>query len=480
MLIDSYPDEAKTATSDNRPNFQRMIADSAKKMFDVIVVHKLDRFARDRHDSAIYKRILKKNGVQVDSVMENLDGSPESVIMESVLEGMAEYYSLNLAREVRKGMEENAANSKHAGGYPPYGLMVNKETLQYEIDPKTNRAVQIYFESVAASIPLEVIADNLNSQGFRTATGKPFKNTSFSSWSSNVKYKGDYAWDVSLGRSGEKRSMKQRSPEQQKIIPGAFPATISAELWDKVNGMKEGRKINAAAMGAKINYLLSGKVYCGNPECKGHFAGTSYMRGDKRYNYYRCINKCGNVGVNKEELEQLVVDRVLEQCFSSDAMDGIIAKIKIMYREKQKNSYDEVGPIKKELAELDIKINNWADAVGNGIKTFIDKVVMAEQRKAALEYELKKLEMVQNVYDIDEAALRSKLEERKNDLSSGDEVKKKAVLQECVECVMILHSKTTLDVDLKVRFTNGAASPALMVNLTICIDRNNKYAMASS
>lgn len=119
VLVNSYPDEEKSATTDKRPNFQRMIKDSAKHLFDVVIVHKLDRFARNRYDSAHYKRILKRNGVRVESVLEHLDNSPESIVLESVLEGMAEYYSLNLAREVRKGMRENAEEGKHTGGYHP-------------------------------------------------------------------------------------------------------------------------------------------------------------------------------------------------------------------------------------------------------------------------------------------------------------------------------------------------------------------------
>ena len=120
VLVNSYPDEERTATTDRRPNFQQMIQDSAKRLFDVVVVHKLDRFARNRYDSAHYKRVLKKNGVRVESVL-SLDNSPESVVLESVLEGMAEYYSLNLAREVRKGMRENAEQGIHTGDYHPMG-----------------------------------------------------------------------------------------------------------------------------------------------------------------------------------------------------------------------------------------------------------------------------------------------------------------------------------------------------------------------
>ena len=105
-IVKVYQDKAKSATTDRRPGFQQMIKDSAYDIFDVVIVHKLDRFSRDKYDSAQYKRKLKQNGVKLVSVTENLDDSPESVILESVIEGMAEYYSKNLAREVMKGKSE--------------------------------------------------------------------------------------------------------------------------------------------------------------------------------------------------------------------------------------------------------------------------------------------------------------------------------------------------------------------------------------
>ena len=121
LIVETYVDEAKSATSDKRPAFQQMIKDSDKKLFDVLLVHKQDRFSRNRYDSAMYKNRLKRNGVTVFSVLEKLNDSPESVIMESLLEGMSEYYSKNLSREVMKGLNEKAQKCKHTGGKPPQG-----------------------------------------------------------------------------------------------------------------------------------------------------------------------------------------------------------------------------------------------------------------------------------------------------------------------------------------------------------------------
>ena len=146
IIVETYIDEAKSATTDKRPSFQQMIKDSENKTFDILLVHKLDRFARNRYDSAIYKRELKKNNVLVYSVIENLDSSPESIMMESVLEGMSEYYSKNLARETMKGMKETALQCKHTGGTAPLGYDVDPITRKLVINEYEAESVRIIFD----------------------------------------------------------------------------------------------------------------------------------------------------------------------------------------------------------------------------------------------------------------------------------------------------------------------------------------------
>lgn len=119
VVVREYIDEALSARTDKRPNFLKMIEDSKTATWNGVVVHKLDRFSRNRYNSAVYKKELKDNGKLLFSVLEKLDDSPESIIMESLIEGMSEYYSANLSREVKKGLNENALDCKHNGGTPP-------------------------------------------------------------------------------------------------------------------------------------------------------------------------------------------------------------------------------------------------------------------------------------------------------------------------------------------------------------------------
>ena len=165
-LIKTYEDHAKSATTDNRPQFLKPIKESRYKEYDYVIVHKLDRFARNRYDSASYKLKLKKNGKQLLSVLENIDGSPESIIMESVLEGMAEYYSANLSREVKKGIDENMRSYKFIGGNVPYGYDIVDG--QYKINEQEAKGVQKIFEMYLLHYTYADIMKYLNTNGYRT------------------------------------------------------------------------------------------------------------------------------------------------------------------------------------------------------------------------------------------------------------------------------------------------------------------------
>ena len=126
-VVGTYIDRAYSAKTDDRPDFQRMIRDSDKKLFDIVLVWKLDRFARNRYDSARYKTQLKKNGVKLMSATEIISDGPEGIILESVLEGYAEYYSADLSEKVIRGMTKNARKGKFTGGAIPFGYIINAD-----------------------------------------------------------------------------------------------------------------------------------------------------------------------------------------------------------------------------------------------------------------------------------------------------------------------------------------------------------------
>ena len=190
QVVDTYIDRALSASkdTDKRLNFLRMIRDSGKHLFDVVLVWKLDRFARNRYDSAHFKSILKKNGVRVVSATEHITEGPEGIILEAMLEGMAEYYSAELSEKIHRGQKENALKCHNNGGRAPFGYKLVDHHLQ--IDTATAPVVLEIFKRYADGSTLQEIIDDLNGRGIKTSKGTMFKYSSFNVLLKNRAYIG--------------------------------------------------------------------------------------------------------------------------------------------------------------------------------------------------------------------------------------------------------------------------------------------------
>ena len=236
VIVDTYVDEARSATTAHRPAFQKMIADSKLKNFDIILVHKLDRFARNRYDSAVYKRELRKNGVMVYSVLENLDDSPESIMMEAVLEGMSEYYSQNLAREVMKGLKETALQCKHTGGVPPLGYDVDPVTRKLVINEQEAEIVRTIFSMYEEGHGYRKILDTMHRNGYKTKAGRDFGKNSFYTILTNEKYQGTYVFNKSSSKSidGTRNTHLLKNSEEIITIEGGCPQIIDKTMFLRV------------------------------------------------------------------------------------------------------------------------------------------------------------------------------------------------------------------------------------------------------
>ena len=372
-VVRAYTDEARSATTDDRPSFLQMIHDISSGLLDidVVLVHKLDRFARNRYDSAFYRREQRKRNVRLESVLEPLDDSPESVILESVLEGMAEYYSRNLAREARKGMKENAYECKHNGGLPPLGYDVDPETKKYVINEKEAEAVRLIFARVLEGVSYTALANELNSKGYRTKIGQPFNKNSFTEILANEKYKGVYVWDRAKAKTEGKRNNHESKPEEEIIkIPGGVPAIVDEEVFDAVQHMRAQRRFKGAANKAKLDYLLSGKIVCGM--CESPYVGDPGTRGRKyRQPTYKCSKRkrdkgCTNKSIGKETVEGYVVREVMDRLFSEKGMAILAEKVEAHYKKTLGTTTNEIFAINKQIAETQKKIGNLIDAIESG------------------------------------------------------------------------------------------------------------------
>ena len=309
-IVGTYIDRALSAKTDNRPEFQRMIKDSAKKGFDVVIVWKLDRFSRNRYDSAKYKAMLKKNDVKVVSATEAISEGAEGIILESVLEGMAEYYSADLAEKVSRGMTENALKCKYNGSAVPYGYRID-EDKHYQINPATAPVALEIFTRYAGGETATSIINDLNSRGLKNNKGKEFNKNSFHNMVKNRTYIGEYHYsDV--------------------IIPGGVPAIIPDDIFERAVARMESNKRTAAKNKAKERYILTTKLFCGN--CKTMMVGDSGQKKNGNiYRYYKCAaakrHECNKKTIRKDLIEDFVIAHTMYSITDEDSMQKIIKQI---------------------------------------------------------------------------------------------------------------------------------------------------------
>lgn len=267
-VLQHYIDRAFSAKTDNRPEFQRMIKDSNKKLFDVIIVWKLDRFSRNRYDSARYKAQLKKNGVKVISATESISDGAEGIILESVLEGFAEYYSADLAEKVSRGLTENTIKGIFNGGAMTIGYVID-ENRHFQIDPVKAPFVLEAFKMYADGYTKKEVRDYLNNNGFRNSGGNPMTYCSVGAMLKNRRYIGEYRF-------------------QNQVNYDAIPPIVPKDIFERVQKRMEKNKKMSAHFKAGEEYILSSKLVCGH--CESYMCGESGTSATGRtYHYYKCM-----------------------------------------------------------------------------------------------------------------------------------------------------------------------------------------------
>ena len=349
-VLRSYIDRALSARTADRPEFQNMIKDSEQKLFDVVLIWKLDRFSRDRYDSAHYKRILKKNGVKVVSVKENISDGPEGIILESMLEGYAEYYSAELSEKIQRGQKENALKCKNNGGNTPLGYVVGTDGV-LAVDPLTAPLVTEIFTLYDSGESISEITASLNGRGLKTKKGKAFKIGGVSLILKNRKYIGEYQYG-------------------SVIIPKGIPAIIDDDLFDRVQRRMAFNKKAPAKAKATEEYLLTTKLFCGTCErLMAGESGTSSTKGVKHY-YYKCGGAkrklgCKRKSVRKHWIERAAVLVTVQRVLQDDEISRIAEAI-VALQEKEDTS---LPAMRQQLTGCEKAIDNMLNAIQMGVLT---------------------------------------------------------------------------------------------------------------
>ena len=366
-IVKHYIDRAISAKTDNRPEFQQMIKDSDKKLFDIVLVWKLDRFARNRYDSARYKTQLKKNGVKLMSATEIISEGPEGIILESVLEGYAEYYSADLSEKVVRGMTENALKGIYNGGTIPFGYMID-ETRHYQPDPLLAPYVEQTFQKYADGATMTDLRDWLKAHNIKNSMGGEMSYNTIQRMLSNRRYIGE---------------LRLRDVVQ----PNAIPALVSEDLFNKVQEKLAKNKKAPARHKAEESYLLTTKLFCGY--CGALMFGESgTSRTGEVHRYYKCATAkkhkgCKKKTVRKQWLEDLVVNQTMQLVKDDAAMESIIAKV----MELQNKENTNIPLYKKQLRDAESGIQNMLNAIQAGILTSSTKerLEQLEETKRELE-----------------------------------------------------------------------------------------------
>jgi site-specific DNA recombinase len=369
-VIREYIDEAESAKNDDRPNFLQMVDDITSGAItpDYILVHKLNRFARNRYDAAMYRRKFKNHGAKLISVTQPIDDSPEGIILEAMLDAMAEYQSLDLGREAFKGLKENALQGIHTGGVPPLGYNVDKQTKKYLLNEQEATIVKLIFGMARTGSSYSVIMEECNRRGYKTKRGKPFGKNSIHDILRNEKYYGTLVFHK---RNNDKNSHQFRPKEDWIIIEDALPVIIPKNEWDEVQKIMDGRKQNRTGPKNRGDrpYILTGKIECG--ECNGAYVGSrSKGRNGEYYYFYTCSGKkrlknCSNKDIRKELLENFVLDR-LEEVFAQQSIEKWVDKIETEYKNMMKDEDKELEYVAREIERLTKQINRFLDAFADG------------------------------------------------------------------------------------------------------------------
>jgi site-specific DNA recombinase len=341
-------------------------------------MYTLDRFARNRYDSAIYKAKLKRNGVKIFYAKQPMPDTPEGIILESVLEGYAEYYSENLARSIKRGMKENALHGIPMGN-PPLGYKIGKDR-QYEIDPVGAKAVEIIYTMYAEGKSKAQIVKWLNTHGYKTSIGNAFNKNSLYGILKNDKYIGVYRFD-------------------DVVLENAIPPIIDKKLFKKVQSTLQHNHAARAKSKAVEDYLLTSKVFCGHcgeplvGEC-----GTS--KTGRLYHYYKCATRkkkagsCDKKVEKKEWLEQIVVRFTVQQVLTDENIDKISTRT-MEFIEKELQDTSVLTTLQEQLRETNKRIKNLISAIEQGIitPTTKERLENLEEERRNLEGQIAKEEI---------------------------------------------------------------------------------------
>ena len=349
-VIHNYIDRAVSGKTDKREQFQQMLKDSGNKTFEFVIVYKLDRFARNRYDSAMNKATLKKNGVKVLSACEQITDTPEGIILESMIEGMAEYYSAELSQKVKRGMRESCLKGNAAGIQPVFGYCIVDK--KYKIVESEAAIVRKLFADYVSGTTIKELVEWLKISGIRSHRGNVFSFGRVSEMLHNPKYIGKCKY------GGE-------------VYENMIEPIIDEQTFYRAQEKLTENVHKAARSKAAEKFILSGKLICA--ECGELMVGESgTSKTGEIYTYYKCAAKkkraqnCTSKAVRKEVIEKAVYKAII-RALQDDNFIREVARKAVEIHNADIEESAELKILNRQKADIDKQLANITNAICQGI-----------------------------------------------------------------------------------------------------------------
>ena len=447
-----FVDEAESARSANRPAFKEMIALAKQrhKFFDAILVWKLSRFARNREDSIIYKSLLRRFGISVISINEQVDETPAGKLLEGMIEVIDEFYSTNLAQDTLRGMKENAERGYHSGGSIPIGYKAkkimdgNNEKTRLEPDEVFAPVVKRIFQMCMDGMGAKEIVKTLNNEGLRTNRGKLWGKNNIYYILKNEVYKGTMVWNRQSKSQGH--SMPN-DPKEVIRIENNHPALVSSEAFEKVQEILRKRSPEIThPRTINSDYLLSGFLYCG--KCGFRMVGCAAK--SSKFFYYACHNYlkrgkdvCNAKLINKNRLETLVIDRVKANILTEENLTELVRLTNEEIGEAKDAYGERLAVIDGQLEDLRGRFHKLYDALETGRLEMEDLAPRIKELKTQIDnLETKRVDLVESIRDakvelLEASVVKAYVDDLKSLLSRGSIVEQKSFLRSFVKRIEV-------------------------------------------
>ena len=462
QVIREFIDEAESGRNDRRSAFREMITIAKAKHppFEAILVWKLNRFARNRADSIVYKKLLRDRGIKLISINEPLEDSPSGHLLEGVIETIDEFYSENLGEDIKRGMRENAGRGFFNGSRPPYGFhkvdVIDGDKTRHRLEPDVEgspalETIRRIFDLASKGFGCKEIAKTLNKEGYHTGKQQQWGQTTIHKVLTNEAYCGTLLW----GGRPEHAAIRSGVPPVR--IENAWPAVIDRGTFNNIR-QKMGNNAPKAVHPRVVAsfYLLSGLLYC---SCGQAMIGRSAK--SHQYYYYVCSrgNKrgkesCSARNLPKEKIEKLVIDQIKQKVLTPEYLEGLVKLVNAELDSTNGLLKNKLDDIDLELADVRSRLAKLYDILETGKLNLDDLAPRIKELKAKQDGLMKtrvqtEADMVlEGVQHINAEAVKAYAQDLRSLLEDGDFIQSKAFLRSFVKKIIIDGDKAKIQYHL--------------------------------